>query len=255
LTLLCERSGRVSVLTLAREDVLNALDAQLVGELADALDELDRNDALGAAVIAGAGGAFSVGLDFNSFLADEPVWEGLRPGRGLQRVFVEGAVKPLVAAVEGYAVGGGLELALTCDVIIGARGSSYGIPEVRRGLIASGGALGRLPPRVGPGMAAWMGLTGECIGGDRALQVGLLDELTEEGEALAAALDLASKMAVAASRAVVATKQVLRRQADWTTEQFWRRQATIAGPVTASEDAAEGARAFLQKRAPSWSGR
>jgi enoyl-CoA hydratase/carnithine racemase len=252
---LSEVRDGVLLVTLNRPEVRNSLNLALIGGLCEALEQLDSDPALSAAVLTGAGKGFCAGMDLAAFLAGENVWEGAGDGRGLRRVVAEPTAKPLIAAIEGFAVAGGLEVALACDVIVCGRSAKLGVPEVSRSLVAAGGALRQLPRRVGPGLAKKLALTGELIDGERGAGIGLVDELTDDGAAVAAALALAARIALAGPLAVRATKRVLDLQADLTDDEFWGTQQSITDPVFASEDAAEGSRAFTEKRAPVWRGR
>ena len=157
--------------------------------------------------------------------------------------------------MEGFAVAGGLEVALACDLLVAARGAKLGIPEVKRSLVAAGGALRELPRRLPYGVAMELALTGDPITAERAYELGLVNRLAEPGGAVEAALELAAAIATNAPLGLRASKAVLRRQFDWSDGEFWDKQGEITGPVFASEDAREGAIAFSEKRAPRWQGR
>jgi enoyl-CoA hydratase len=175
--------------------------------------------------------------------------------RGFAGITQRAADKPLIAAIEGFAVAGGLEVALACDLIVASRDARLGIPEVKRSLIAAGGALLRLPRVLPRGVAVELALTGDPIPAQRGHELGLVNRLTEPGEALAGALELAEAIAVNGPLALAATKRILVESVDWPQAEFFARQGEIAGPVMASEDAREGARAFAEKRRPQWRGR
>jgi enoyl-CoA hydratase len=249
---LTERRGAVLVITLNRPDARNAIDHAIASGIAGAVDELEARDELRAAVITGAGRGFCAGMDLKGFADGGPSpWI---PGRGFAGIVERPARKPMVAAIEGFAVAGGLEIALACDVIVAATGAKLGFPEVTRGLVATGGALRRLPARVPRGVAMELALTGALIRAERAHEVGLVDHVTETGGAAAEALRIAGVMAENAPLALVATKRVLDEQADWETASFWSRQDEVARPVMESDDAREGAIAFAEKRPPVWTG-
>ena len=163
--------------------------------------------------------------------------------------------KPLIAAVEGFAVAGGLEIALACDVIVAGEGARFGLPEVQRALVATGGGLRRLPQRVSSGQALALALTGALISTDEAHAIGLVDRRAPAGAALDEALALAEAIADNGPLAIRATKEILIKQQEWSDAEFWTRQAEIAAPAMASEDAREGSRAFAEKRPPRWQGR
>jgi enoyl-CoA hydratase len=203
-------------------------------------------------VLTGAGKGFCAGMDLKAFVAGE------RPhveGRGFAGIVERSADKPLIAAVEGFAVAGGLEVALACDLIVAARGARLGIPEVKRSLVAAGGALLRLPRALPRNVAMELALTGDPIDAERAHELGLVNRLSDPGEALFAALNLAETIAANGPLALAATKRVMLESSDWPDSEFFARQAEITGPVFTSEDAREGATAFAEKREPVWKGR
>jgi enoyl-CoA hydratase len=249
-----ERHGSVLVVTLNRPEARNALNLALVGGLLDAVEELETTPDLSAGVLTGAGGGFCAGMDLRAFVAGESVWEGEGDDRGLRRFVTGPPRKPLIAAIEGFAVAGGLELALACDLIVAGCSARLGIPEVKRSLVAKGGALLRLPRRIGPGGAMKLALTGELIDGGEAREIVLVDELAQDGEALAVALALAGRIAANGPLAVRATKEILQGQSGWADAEFWERQELLANPVFSSRDAIEGAEAFAEKRDPAWRG-
>jgi enoyl-CoA hydratase len=191
-------------------------------------------------------------MDLKAFVAGERPWVG---DRGFAGIVQRASRKPLVAAIEGFGVAGGLEVALACDLIVAARGAKLGIPEVKRSLVAAGGALRRLPQRLPYGVAMELALTGDPIDAERAYELGLVNRLAEPGGAVEAALELAAAIARNGPLALEATKATLQQQADWTETEFWQRQAELAEPVMRSEDAREGATAFAEKREPVWQGR
>jgi enoyl-CoA hydratase len=250
--LLTERRDRVLLITLNRPDARNAVNLAMAEAMAAALDELDSDDDLSVGVIAGEGKGFSSGMDLKAFASGERPWAG---ERGFAGIVQKPAEKPLIAAIEGFAVAGGLEIALACDLIVAAKGAQLGIPEARRGLVAAGGALRQLPRRLPGAIAMELALTGETITAERAAELGLVNRLADSGKALNGALALAEEVAANAPLALRASKTVLRRQWSWDDETFWARQGELVAPVFASEDAIEGATAFGEKRAPNWRGR
>jgi len=249
---LTERRDGVLLVTLNRPDARNAVNTALAEGIAAALDELDADAELTVGVLTGAGKGFSAGMDLKAFVAGERPWVGDRGFAGIVR---RSARKPLIAAVEGFAMAGGLEIALACDLVVASRDARLGIPEVKRSLVAAAGALRRLPQRLPLGVAMEMALTGDPISAERAHALGLVNRVTEPGGAVDAALELAAAIARNGPLALDATKEVLLRQADWSEEEFWREQDEITGPVMSSEDAREGATAFSEKRDPVWKGR
>jgi enoyl-CoA hydratase len=249
---LVERREGVQVITINRPGAKNALDRAVAEGVAAAVDELDASDDLRVGVLTGAGGTFSAGMDLKAFLRGEtPAIEG----RGLCGITQRPPAKPLIAAVEGWALAGGFELLLACDLIVAAETARFGVPEVKRSLVAAGGAALQLPRRVPFNVALEMLLTGDPLGAPRAAELGLVNRLTVEGGALDGALELAATIAANGPLAVAATKAVARGSADWTFAEGWPEQAGIIAPVFASEDAREGATAFAEKRPPVWKGR
>jgi enoyl-CoA hydratase len=249
---LSEARDGVLEITLNRPEARNAVNAAVAEGVAAALDRLDGDDALRAGILTGAGKAFCSGMDLKAFVAGERPYA---EGRGFAGIAQRASEKPLIAAVEGYAVAGGFEVALACDLIVAARDAKVGIPEVKRGLVAAGGALIRLPKRIPYHLAMELALTGELISAERAHEVGIVNRLAEPGAALEAARELAAAIVANGPLATAASKRILAAAVDWTEAEAWDRQAEIAGPVSASEDAREGATAFAEKRPPVWRGR
>lgn len=249
---LTERRERVLVITLNRPDQRNAVNAALAQGIAAALDELDADAELSVGVITGAGKGFCAGMDLKAFVAGESPHVDDRGFAGITR---RAAVKPLIAAIEGFAVAGGLEVALACDLIVAARGAKLGIPEVKRSLVAAGGGLLRLPRVLPRGIAMELALTGEPMLAERGYELGLVNRLAEPGAALETALELAEQIAANGPLALAASKRILNESVDWPEAEFFERQQEIAGPVMRSEDAREGATAFAEKRPPVWRGR
>ena len=250
--LILERRDAVLVLTINRPRVHNALNRRVAEEIAAAMDLLDADTELRVGVITGAGGTFSSGMDLKAFGAGElPVIEG----RGLAGFAEAPPRKPLIAAVEGYALAGGFEVALACDLIVAARDAVFGLPEVKRSLLAVGGALIRLPRRISYNLAMELALTGKTVDAQQAAGWGLVNRLAEPGAALVTALELADEIAANGPVAVAASKEVLGFSADGSESAAWERQGEVLAALVASEDAREGALAFLEKREPVWRGR
>jgi enoyl-CoA hydratase len=247
-----ERRGRVLLITINRPDQRNAVNAAVAHGIADALDEFDGDPDVSVGVLTGAGKGFSAGMDLKAFVAGESPHAA---DRGFGGITQRSSSKPLIAAVEGFAVAGGLEIALSCDLIVASRGTRLGIPEVKRSLVAAGGALLRLPRALPRPIAMELALTGDPIDAERAYALGLINRLTEPGQAIAAALELAEAIAVNGPLALAASKRILVESVDWPDSEFFARQGEITGPVMGSQDAREGARAFAEKRPPVWKGR
>jgi enoyl-CoA hydratase len=244
--------GDVLVVTIDRPEARNAVNLAVAEGIAAAVERLDEDPGLRAGILRGAGGTFCAGMDLKAFVAGERPYVG---DRGFAGITQRPPRKPMVAAVEGGALAGGFEVALACDLIVAARDARFGIPEVKRGLVAAAGALLRLPRRIPYHLAMELALTGEPIGAERAAEIGIVSRLTEPGEAVAGALELAALIARNGPLAIDATKRIVAAAADWPAGEAWERQGEIAGPVFTSEDAREGATAFAEKRAPVWRGR
>jgi enoyl-CoA hydratase len=249
---LTERRDRVLLITLNRPEARNAVNLPIAEGIAAGLDELDADDGLAVGILTGAGGGFCAGMDLKAFVTGERPWVG---DRGFAGIVQRGARKPLIAAIEGFAVAGGFEVALACDLIVAAKGAKLGIPEVKRSLVAAGGALLRLPRKMPYGLAMELALTGDPITAERGLELGVVNRLAEPGAAVDVALELAARLAANGPLAMAATKEILDQQFGWSEEEFWAKQGEIVGPVFGSEDAREGATAFSEKREPVWKGR
>lgn len=249
---LVSKEDGVMVVTINRPEAKNAANRAVAEGIAAAMDELDESDDLRCAILTGAGGTFCSGMDLKAFVTGEfPVVAG----RGFGGITEAPPKKPLIAAVEGYALAGGLELAIACDLIIAADNSKFGIPEVKRGLAAAAGGLVRLPRQMSPRIAMEMALTGDFIDAERAERYGLINKVVPAGTVLDAAKALAKTIAGNGPLAVAVSKQVMVESSDWSSEELFSKQGPIVGPVMTSEDAREGAIAFAEKRAPNWKGK
>jgi enoyl-CoA hydratase len=246
-----EQRGNVLLITLNRPEVRNAVNGAVAAGVAGALDELDARDELSVGVLTGAGGFFCAGMDLGAFVRGESPWF---EDRGFAGIAQRGSRKPMIAAIEGFAVAGGMEIALACDLIVAARGAKIGIPEVKRSLVAAGGALLRLPRRMPYHAVMELALTGDPVLAERMHEFGVVNRLAEPGAAVDIALELAAQIARNGPLALDASKRVLQEQFDWSSEEMWDRQNAISRPVFESEDAKEGASAFKEKRDPVWRG-
>lgn len=249
---LTEQRDDVLLITLNRPDQRNAINLAVAEGIAAALDRLDASDDLRVGVLTGAGKGFCAGMDLKAFVRGEQPYVG---DRGFAGITERAAEKPLIAAIEGFAVAGGLEIALSCDLIVAARGVRLGIPEVKRGIVAGAGALLRLPQRIPYHLTMELALTGDPIDAERAAALGLVNRLAEPGQAVEVALELARAIAVNGPLALAASKRVLQEAPGWPLAEQWARQGEVIGPVFISEDAREGSVAFAEKRAPVWQGR
>jgi enoyl-CoA hydratase len=247
---LVEQRGRILIITINRPKAKNAVNSAVANGLAEAVDRLDDEAGLSVGILTGAGGSFCAGMDLKAFARGElPIVEG----RGMG--FTERPpIKPLIAAVEGYALAGGTELALATDLIVASKDSAFGIPEVRRGLVAGGGGLLRLPQRIPSAIAMELALTGENLSAERAHALGMVNVLAEPGTALDAAIALAEKIAANGPLAVAATKRIIVESRGWSPDTFFAEQNKLLMPVFSSNDAKEGAIAFAEKRPAKWTG-
>ncbi|MEV7005365.1 crotonase/enoyl-CoA hydratase family protein [Streptosporangium sp. NPDC051022] len=248
---LVEVDGGVAVITINRPQARNAVNGAVARGVAAALEELEQRADVAAYVLTGAGGTFCAGMDLKGFLkGDVPHVEG----RGFGGIVEAPPRKPIVAAVEGYALAGGFELALACDVIVASEGAKFGLPEPKRGLVAAAGGVMRLPRRIPYHVAMEIALTGDHFPAARLYEVGLVNHVTPDGEALAKAVELAGRIAQNAPLALAATKRLIVESGDWSGAEMFAKQADIIDPIFASKDAMEGAAAFAEKRAPRWRG-
>ena len=249
---LTEVADGVMIITINRPQKKNAVNKDVAMGIAAALDALDADDNTHVVILTGAGGTFCSGMDLKAFVTGETPYV---EGRGFAGMVQRSTDKPLIAAVEGYALAGGCELAITCDLIVAADNSNFGIPEVKRGLAAAAGGLVRLPRQIPSRVAMEMALTGDFMDADRALSLGLINQIAPAGEALAQAKALAAKIAENGPLAVKRSKQVIKESIDWSQDDMFDKQQAIVNPVFSSEDAIEGATAFKEKRKPDWKGR
>ncbi|SEB89223.1 enoyl-CoA hydratase [Rhodococcus pyridinivorans] len=248
---LTEFADGVAVFTLNRPEAKNAVNLEVSEALAAAIDEFEARPDLTIGILTGAGRTFCAGMDLKAFARGE---RPSIPGRGFGGLTEAPPSKPLIAAVEGWALAGGCELALSADLIVASREAKFGIPEVKRGLAAAAGGLLRLPKILPYPLAMELAITGDPLTAEVAHQHGLVNRVTEPGEALTVAKELAARVAANGPLAVKATKQVVAMAANYTDPDAFVAQRKFIDPVFASADAKEGARAFAEKRAPVWKG-
>ena len=241
----------IAVITINRPKAKNAVNAAVAAQIAEALDDVDARKDISVAVITGAGGTFCAGMDLKAFMKGEvPVVEG----RGFGGFAERGPKKPLIAAVEGYALAGGFEAVLACDLVVAAEDAKFGIPEVKRGLVAGAGGLLRLQHRIPRNIAMEFALTGDFVDAEHLERLGLVNQVTASGGALEGAKALAARITPNGPLALKVSKEIFQSSDDWSTDQMWDKQNELAGPVFVSQDAMEGAVAFAEKRAPVWKG-
>ena len=245
------QEGKLLVITLCRPAMRNAIDRATSQALADAMDRLDNDDTVTVGILTGEGGHFCSGMDLKAFVKGERIE---LPGRGLGGIIETPPKKPVIAAVEGFALAGGFEIALACDLIVAADNAQFGLPEVKRGLMAGSGGLLRLPQRIPRQIAMQYALTGDLMSAAQARQWGLVNLLTLPGEALGEAKTLAHKIAANAPLAVSVSKQVVSDSLHWPADERWQRQNALLEFIIHSNDAKEGATAFSEKRPPLWTG-
>ncbi len=248
---LTEVRDGVLIVTINRPEAKNAMSKAAAEGIAAAMDRLDADDTLRVGILTGAGGTFCSGMDLKGFLRGEsPSVEG----RGFGGVVQKPPAKPLIAAVEGYALAGGLELMIACDLVVANKDAKFGIPEAKRGLVAAAGGVMMLPDQIPERVAMELALTGDFITAERAYQLGMINRVTD-GSALQGAMELAAQIAANGPLAVRVSKQIMKESRGWSMDERYDRQAQLIGPVFVSADAREGSLAFAEKRKPNWTGK
>jgi enoyl-CoA hydratase len=248
---LTEVTDGIGIITINRPEARNAVNEAVARDIAAAIDDFDSRRDITSLILTGAGGTFSAGMDLKGFAAGENSAAG---GRGFAGITQRPPAKPVIAAVEGYALAGGFEIVLSCDLVVASEEATFGLPEVSRGLVAGAGGLFRLPRRIPYHLAMEIALTGARVPAARLHAAGLVNRLAPPGEALAHARALAADIGRNAPLSLAATKRIVAESADWPLSEGFDRQAEIAGPVFFSADAMEGAIAFAEKRPPVWRG-
>lgn len=249
---LTEVADGVMTITINRPKAKNAVNLDVAKGIAAAMDELDSNDSIQVAILTGAESTFCSGMDLKAFVSGEmPFIEG----KGFAGLVESLPKKPLIAAVEGFALAGGFELMIACDLVVSANSAKFGIPEAKRGLVAAAGGLMRLPRQIAPRIAMELALTGDFIDANRAYELGLINRVVEPGTALEGAKALAKSIAANGPLAVIKSKEVILESQDWSLDEMFPNQQKQVDVIFSSEDAIEGATAFAEKRAPNWKGR
>ncbi len=249
-----ETQGQILVITVDRVQARNSFDLATASEMEAAQDLLDDSPDLRVGIITGAGGFFSAGQDLKAAARGE---EALTERRGGFGIMMKPSTKPLIAAVEGPALAGGFELALSCDLIVASRESTFGLPEVKRSLLALGGGLIRLPQRLPYHFAMELLLLGEPVSAEQLMNFGLVNRIAEPGEALSCAMELAQALCRNGPLALKASKEIACRAVieGWTEQMGWEVQMEIGREVLESDDFKEGLAAFAEKREPVWQGK
>lgn len=248
---LTQEEDGILIITINRPEAKNAMTKAASEAIAAALDHLDASDHLRVGILTGAGGTFCSGMDLKGFL------KGERPsveGRGFGGLTEQKPVKPLIAAVEGYALAGGLELMIACDLVVASASAKFGIPEAKRGLAAAAGGLMVLPDLIPHKVAMELALTGDFITAQRAYDLGMINRVTD-GDAMTAAKELAASITANGPTAVRVSKQIMDESRSWPLEERYAKQAELLPQVFMSADAREGSLAFAEKRAPNWTGK
>ena len=248
-----QTDGGVLVVTINRPQARNAINFACAEAMSAAFDRLDADPSLNIGIVTGAGGTFCAGMDLKDFAKS-----GIRPrvaNKGFAGLNEAPPAKPLIAAVEGYAVAGGFEMVLACDLVVAASDAQFGLPEVKRGLVAGSGGLLRLPRRMPYHLAMELILMGDEISAQRAYEHGLVNRLTQPGEALAQAMEMARRISENGPMAVQTSKRLVIEGQDWSQEEMFAKQAVRMKHIFESEDAREGALAFAEKRKPVWKNR
>ncbi|MFC5587743.1 crotonase/enoyl-CoA hydratase family protein [Sporosarcina soli] len=252
--ILTEKRGRLFIVTINRPEAKNAFDFATANQMNVAMDIFENDPEISVAIITGTGGVFSAGADLKALGRGEKLSGPLlsRGGFGIMR---KPPNKPIIAAIEGHAVAGGMELALSCDLIVAAKNSKMGLPEVKHNLVAVGGGLLRLPKRMPYHLVMELALTADMWPAEKLHRYGVVNRIAEPGESLQTAIELAERLLENGPTALIASKEIIRKSYEWTEEEAWEKQMPIAKQAMESEDRDEGLRAFAEKRKPVWVGR
>ena len=245
---------RVGLLTIRRPEARNAVNPEVAEKMEAAIDRFEADPEVWVGILTGEGPVFSAGADLKAIASGQAA--AINTERGGFGGFVRRQrEKPVIAAVDGPALAGGCELVLACDMVVASTNATFGLPEVKRSLVAAAGGLFRLPRKVPPNIAMELALTGDPMPAERAYQLGLVNELVDPGKALDAAMGMADRICANAPLAVRASRKIVLASPDHDEDELWRLTGQSFVTITQSEDFAEGPRAFIEKRAPVWKGR
>lgn len=249
-----EKNGRVGVITIDRPEAKNAVNGEVANGIEAAIDELEGDNELWVGVLASSGDVFCAGADLKAISSGQA--GALQTARGGFGGFVRRErEKPVIAAVDGPALAGGCELVLACDMVVASTRARFGLPEVKRSLVAAAGGLFRLPRVLPRAIALEVVLTGDPISAERAYHHGLINELVEPGQAFEAALALAGRVSANAPLAVRESRKIVLAAHDTPDEELWGMSGKAFANLIGTEDFQEGPRAFIEKRAPEWKGK
>jgi enoyl-CoA hydratase len=253
--LLRERQGHTEILTINRPEARNAINGAVSRAFAAAFDDLEADDDCWVVIVTGSGDkAFSAGMDLKAFTAGEGA-DIIDAKGGFGGISRREFSRPIIAAVNGSALAGGCEIMLACDLVVAVEEAKFGIPEVKRGLMAGGGGLFRLPKKIPPNIAMELALTGDPIDAGRALELGLINRVVPAAKLMEEALALAGTIAENAPLAVRVSKRVMKQAGELADAEGWEINNAAAAEVFGSADAQEGPIAFAEKRKPNWTGK